>query len=486
VFSFLTRFFSNRSLVCDEKLSKEVNLLPIDHLHRIAEEENALFVKDFSLFYQERHNIIDLFMFLPYRGICFGEEIDWDFEALSHATIESSSPSKKKDSTTHLAATESLISQKLEEILSFNTTVCERFFWMSALKEDEFDILGPSFHTLMPKERLIFSDSSYESIRHKIESIAPRLDFPYSTLKIMGSLQSHLLLTPTEDSPFGNFVSEEQQQFILTDYSDTLTSLFGEHNSGKSSAIIRKVLFTLLTHPKEKIIIITPNRIGSEILRHELISLLEYGALKIDLSLLTFHTPDESEKIHENDYFLSASSVLLDDAHLMKKQLLDTLIEHRGNRWILFSMHNDYRPISDSSVIFYNHYQKNIDYRKIPTSANQLLHTLLLELRRDLLSTSPERIMVMFENHQELHAYKEAIDEYFEINCRIVNKDFSLQYQNLDDLILTTHEYTYGIHVPHLYFVVSDQEENYSYALSRASESATIISVSNAEGDENG
>lgn len=486
MFSFLTRFFSNRSLECEENVSTEVNLLPIEHLHRITEEESGLFFKDFSLFYQETHNLIDLFLFLPYRGICFAEEIAWNFEALSHARIESSSPSRKKSSTTHLEATQALISQKLEEILSFDATVCERFFWMSALKEEEFDILDSSFHTLMPKERLIFSDSSYESIRHKIESIAPRLDLPYSTLKIMGSLQSHLLLTPTEDSPYGNFVSEEQQQFILTDYSNTLTSLFGEHNSGKSTAIIHKALFILLTHPKEKILIITPTRIGSEILRHELISLLEYGALKIDFSLLNFYTLDEGKNIHEHDYFLSATYVLLDDTHLMKRQVVDSLIEHRGSRWILLSMHNDYHPISNSSVIFYNHYQKNIDYQKIHTSANQLLHTLLLELRRHLLSTSPERIMVMFENDQDLHAYKEAIDEYFEINCRILNKEFSLQYQNLDDLILTTLEYTYGIHVPHLYFIVSDEEENYSYSLSRASESATIISVSNPKGDENG
>jgi hypothetical protein len=66
-----------------------------------------------------------------------------------------------------------------------------------------------------------------------------------------------------------------------------------------------------------------------------------------------------------------------------------------------------------------------------------------------------------------------------------VNKAFSLQYQNLDDLILTPSENTYGLHLPHVFLIVSDEEENYTYALSRASESATIISFSNPQGGDN-
>lgn len=484
MFSFLTRFFQLSSPIQPDETLSTPSTLPLEYLERIAKEESGVLYQDFLLFYQDTNIRIDLLLFIPHRGICFAEELSWNFEALEHATIERSSNTSSKTPTTRLGYIESLIRQKLEDILSFDTTVCERFLWMSRLTQEEFDLLDPSFHDLLPKERLIFADSTYESLYDKINTAAPRLEESYSTLKIIGSLQSHTLLLPNDRYPLGLFLSEEQQTFVTTEYSDTITSLFGEHFSGKSTAIIRKALWMILTRPKEKLLIITPSRLGGEILRHELISLVEYGSLTIDLSVLSFYAPEESETIEENSRFTSASAILVDDAHLINKAILDALIEHRGNRWLLLSMYNEYRPISNSSIIFYNHYQRNIHYRKIPTSKKRLLHTLLLELRSHLLITSDDRVMVMFDATEDLHLYKEAIDEYFEVNCRVLGKEFSLQYQNLDDLILTTVEYTYGIHVPHLYYVVSDEIENYSYALSRASESATIISVSNPKGDD--
>ncbi len=478
--------FSFISLFLPKKSPPTVDAQPpiqIDFFYLIAQKEKGLFFENFNLFYQETQTIIDLLLFIPSRGIYFGESLTWDFKTLQGTCVERSSQQNK--SSTHLEKTHSAIHEKLEDILSFDSTVCERFFWMSHLREEEFDTLDPSFHTLLPKERLIFSDSSKESIYQKFDTLAPELNEPYSTLKIMGSLQSHTLILPSDENPYGDFLCDEQLDFLKTDYANTVTTLFGEHNSGKSTAIIRKALLHLLLYPKEKVLIITPTLIGGEILRNELISLVEYGALKIELSSLHFYTPHESEKIEDMECFQSASIILCDDAHMLEKSFIDTLLAERNKRWLLLSMYNNYMPISDSSLIFYNHYQKNITYKKIPCPAKQLLHTLLLELRLHLFSTSSNKIMVICDDEIKLHDFKEAIDEYFEVNCRIVNKAFSLQYQNLDDLILTPSENTYGLHLPHVFLIVSDEEENYTYALSRASESATIISFSNPQGGDN-
>ncbi len=489
MFSFLTRFFQKKSQHIDELPLDSTNTLQIDFIKEIVKEEDGLFFENFPLFYKEKHINIDLLLFIPYRGLYFGEMFAWDFNALQEMSIQRSSKKNKNRSTTHLETTELAIHQKLEDILSFDSTVCERFIWMSRLKEEEFNDLDPSFHELLPKERLIFSDSSKESIHYKIDSMAQKLNEPYSTLKIMGSLRSHTLILPTEEKPYGEFLSEEQENFLETDFSDTVTTLFGEHNSGKSTLIIRKALLLLLTNPKDKVLIITPTLIGGEILRNELISLLEYGALKIEHESLRFYTPIGSEKIEELAIFQSASTILCDDSHLLEKHFINSLIEHRAQRWILLSMYNTYSPLSDSSFILYKNYQKNIPFKKLPTTAKQALTTLLLELRTHIFSTSSEKTIVILANDAKLFHYKEAIDEYFGINSRVLNKDFSLQYQNLDDLIITTPEYTHGLHIPHVYCIVSDEEENYTYALSRASESATIISISNpkkADDDQTG
>lgn len=96
--------------------------------------------------------------------------------------------------------------------------------------------------------------------------------------------------------------------------------------------------------------------------------------------------------------------------------------------------------------------------------------------------SSADRTMVILHNDDRITEYKEAIDEYFNINTRVLSPEFSLQYQNLDDLVITTAENTHGLHTPHVFLVGSDEKEYYTYALSRASESATIISSSNPKG----
>ncbi|HLD22447.1 MAG TPA: hypothetical protein VJA83_00800 [Sulfuricurvum sp.] len=488
-FSFFNRFFSKKSLPEDQPEPLDDDTPQKEFFRSLAEEEKGLFYENFNLFYQESRNIIDLLLFLPDRGILFGEKLSWTREALEGASVERASKKNKKLSSTHLETTETAIHRKLEDILSFDSTPCERFFWMSRLREEDFDTLDSTFHTLLPKDHLIFSDSTEVSIHQKFDSLAPKKEEPYSTLKIMGSLQSHTLLLPSEEKPYGDFLSKEQQTFLETDYKDTITSLYGEHYSGKSTLIIRKALYSLLHSPKEKILIITPTLIGGELLRNELVSLLEYGALNIELSSLRFCTPYSADKIEELDSFQTASIILCDDAYTMDKEFIDTLIKYREKRWLLLSMHNDYQPISDSTVILHNNYQKNIIYTKVPISAEKPLLTLLLELRIRLQTTSSDKVMVILPKDVPIADYKEAIDEYFNINSRMLSREFSLQYQNLDDLILTTSENTYGLHIPYLYCITSDEDKNYTYLLSRASESATIISISNpkreAENDQN-
>jgi len=484
-FSFFNSFFSKNTLLPPSQSVGDDDSEQKEFFRFFAQEENGYFYEDFNLFYQDIRISIDLLFFIPYRGLIFGEKLQWDAEMLQGAAVEPPSPKNKTEPSTRLGRTEAAIRHKLEDILSFDSTVCERFIWLSCLREDEFDALDASFHALLPKERLIFSDSSKEAIHRKLCALAPKLSEPYHKQKIMGSLQSHMLLIPTDENNYGTFLSDEQKKFLETDYSDTVTSLFGEHNSGKSTVLIRKALLLLLNKPHEKILIITPTLIGNEILRNELISITEYGALKVELASLNFYTPSDEQNITELASFQSASVVICDDAYAMEKEFIDTLITHREKRWLLLSFHNEYIPIGDSTVILHNNYQKNIPFAKIPSSADKVLLTLLLELRVRLQSVDGEKIMVILQNDERMTDYKEAIDEYFQLNARLLTPDFSLQYQNLDDLIITAPENAYGLHAPHIYLVASDDEsEHYTYALSRASESATIISFSNPKRGE--
>jgi hypothetical protein len=477
LFSFFNRFFSKSSMKSEQieplsEHSSQKNLF-----YTIAENEKGDLQEHFSLFYQEEHHLIDLLFFLPYRGIITLQRLGWSAQSLKGFKAHRTTPKNRKNAATHVNSTQTLIRQKLSDLLSFDSTVCEPMIWLEHLSENEYDLLDPSFHQHLPKDRLIFGDSTQESIIAKFNSLAPLRQEPYIHLKVMGSLQSHALILPDKNRPYGALLSDEQLQFLGKTLSDTLTPIFGEHNSGKTTLVVRKILFHLLTRPKEKILVITPTLIGGELIRNELIALQEYGVVSIRWSSLSFATPYSIETIEKSSLFRNASLIVCDDAYAMEKSFLDTLIAHREKQSMIVVMHNQYAPLSEDPLLLHNDYQPPIAYAKVPSRSDKALMTLLLELRSRLTTTHSKDIMVMLPDDAYIAEYKEAIDEYFHLNARILTKEFSLQYRHLDDLLITTAQNCYGIHVPHVYLLTDQEDTNYSYPLSRASESATIISL---------
>ncbi|KFN38842.1 MAG: hypothetical protein JU82_09825 [Sulfuricurvum sp. MLSB] len=104
-------------------------------------------------------------------------------------------------------------------------------------------------------------------------------------------------------------------------------------------------------------------------------------------------------------------------------------------------------------------------------------------MRKRLLDTPKHAIIVVLPESEMLVPFKKAIDEYLALNCRILTSDFSLQYQNLDDLLLSTAENISGINIPHLFLVLPENSDDYTFELSRASDTATIIFFSNPHGE---
>jgi hypothetical protein len=476
VFSFFKRLFSQPPPSPEIESPRHTAITENEPFRTLAAAEGGIFYENFSFFYQDRHHRIDFLLFLPYQGIFFGEKHPWSYRDLENSRAERSLKQSKKSPSTHLESTETALRRKLEDILSFDSTVCKRLLWLNQLSEEEFDTLDVSFHTLLPKERVIFRDTDQSALRTQLGTLAPKLTEPYSPLKTIGTLQSHTLILPNSRCPQGAFLCDEQQRFLETDYRDCTTALFGEYNSGKSTLLVRKVLLTLLTQPKERILIVTPTLVSGELFRDELISLIEYGFITCNLSGLAFSTPEAFPSLGESELYRRATMLICDDAYAMEPLFIEALKQQRGNRWLLLSMHDHYSTIGDSAVFLTHEYQKNIPYAKIPASKEKAIMTLLLELRQNIASGYAPYIMVVCAPEIALADFKEAIDEYFDINARIVTKEFSLQYRTLNDLIITTVDNAYGIHRPHVYGILPEDSADYSFTLSRASETATIIS----------
>ncbi|MGA9045697.1 hypothetical protein [Sulfuricurvum sp.] len=474
LFSFFNRFAS-----VHPKSSSEQTFHPQkqkESFIAIADECSGNFYENFKLYHHDTLTTVDILLFLPNRGIYFGEILSWSPSELKGASVERSSKRTQKSPTTRLENSAWRLRQKLEDILSFDSTPIERFFWMKNLTETDFDELDPSFHELMPKGRLIFSDDAKAAIQRKFEALTPYQSEPISTVKVMGSLNAHTLLLPTPDTPFGAFLSDEQLQFLDTECTDTVTTLYGTYGSGKSTLLLRKAIKILLNDPKRKVLIITPTLLAGELLRNKLISLMEYGAWNIPLDSISFYTPHLSLPLDELPIFEEASVVFCDDAYRLENTFTQMLRQRRGKRWLVFG--TALKPDSDENLyLLNNHYRDAKHVSTLQCTQNDLLSTLLEKLRKRLIDVPEQDIMIILPEQQMLPQFKESIDNALHLDCRTLIPGFSLQYQNLDDVILVTGDYVSGLRIPHLFLIVPEDSDDYAFELSRASESATIITL---------
>lgn len=468
LFSFISRFLSRKSPT-PTRFQKKPPLF-----EKIAKEMGGISIADFKLYHYENVTSIDILLFVPTRGVYIGEKISWCADELKGARVERFAPGEKKTPATHFSSAEAAIRQKLEDVLSFDSTRCERFIWMENLKEDEYDALDPSFHALLPKSRLVFSEEPHSSIRQKLGILAPYRDEPYSILKVIGSLNAHTLLLPTAEAPFGMFLSDEQIRFLEMEWSDTVTILYGISGSGKSTLLLRKAVKTVLGDPRSNVLIITPTLLAGELLRNKLIALMEYGAFTLPPDSISFYTPQLSEPLEDSAMFHKASIILCDDAYRLESSLVEFLKQRRGKRWLVLA--TALEPDSHENLFFLSDtYRQAKSSATLRCDAENLLSVLLEELRVRLGTASKHDIMVIFPDPQMLLEFKPSIDESLDLDSRALIPGFSLQYQNLDDLLLATGDNVSGLRIPHLIVIVPDPSGDYAFELSRASETATII-----------
>jgi hypothetical protein len=470
-FSFLTRFISSKSKQPILNDSGDNTSLKI-----FAIKEGGKFFHDFKLFHKETVSTIDILVFLPHFGIFIGEIIDWKASELENATVARYTRQSKHPSTTHLGDKESKIRSKLEDVLSFDFTPVYRFIWMRNLTENEFDELDSSFHELLPKSRMLFSDEEINSIKDKLHSLGECLTTPLSGIKIMGALQSFTFILPSPNNPAGALLSPQQNSFLSLPITQT-TTLYGNYGTGKSSVLIRKAMVMLLNDPSEKILLLAPTLLASELLRNEFVSLMYHGALNIDLTRITFSHPIENFDSFKP--FNDSTAIFCDDIHHMNLNFVDSLKQKYGKRTLLFTSIQENNH-TECNIPFTYSYHKSITPNFFQCKEENIIAFLLSELRKCITEKDTKNILIIVYDSNLISLLKEAIDEYLGISSRILSLKFSLQTQDLDELIITTVDCISGIYAPHMFLLTNDSSQDYTYALSRASETATIITLLNS------
>ncbi|MBD3810235.1 MAG: hypothetical protein IE884_07015 [Sulfuricurvum sp.] len=469
--SFFKRLFSSQS-----------SHLPLQNLHKeednpslkiFVAKEGGKYFQDFKLFHHKDSSTIDILLFLPHYGIFFGETLYWKASDLEHATVQRSTKQSKQPSATHLESIESKIRSKLQDVLSFDFTPIFRFIRLDHLSESEFDRLDHSFHEFLPKSSIIFNDDTIETVKEKLTSMGEYLHSPLSSIQIIGALQTHTFILPASTNPSGALLSPQQNQFLYSQLEKN-TTLYGGYGSGKSTLLIRKAMLELLHNPQEKIVVFAPTILASDLLRNAFVSLMYYGAITIDLHRIVFAS--SLENLESFKPFLKATTVLCDDYYAMSPKFVDTLLKKcTAKRLLVVSIDENHKSDTNYPLTF--SYRNPVSHQSIETNDKGLLPTLLSELRKSFQSDIPP-LLILPESY-DFSLFKETIDEYLGCNCRILTPSFTLQTQDIDDIIIATEEMASGIAASHVIIISDDPSKNYTYALSRGSETATIIFVSN-------
>lgn len=474
-FSFLNRLLQRKEK--RSELPKPMVVVDTTDFITLVQLHHGYFFSYFKLFYRDTYTLLDLLLFFPHKGIYLGEMLTWTDKELHGSTIERSSKRTTKPSTTHFDSKIAIIEQKLQDVLSFDSTPIVRFVWLPNLSESEFDSLDPSFHTFLPKHSVIFKNEEHRSILDKFDAMISDSNPPFSTVKVLGSLKAHTLLLPDNEHPFGHFLNDEQLHFLAQPLDKTI-QLHGDFGSGKTTVMIRKVLSEVLEDRDLKVIILTPSRLSGELIRNDLIALIEYSVLNVPLSSFLFYIPEQFQTQEFDKHLHEKVLIVCDDTNRIPPEILQELVHRYAHQNILLSV-NELLPIPSTIYRLTKCYHNNTRHFLLRVTESALIPTLLNDIRKRLDTMVPSQILVVIDDPHQLSHYKTAIAEYLHCECRVVTTDFSLQYQNLDALLLSTPELISGLKIAHLYLIGAIRETIYPFILSRASETATIISTSN-------
>ena len=288
--------------------------------------------------------------------------------------------------------------------------------------------------------------------------------------------QGQTLLLPTDSQPFGAFLSQEQQHFLETPFGSSIVALNGGYGSGKSTVLIRKVIQILLEQPLSKVIIIAPTLLNTEMLREELIAITEFAALVVNLSNIHFFPlSTHNEPIETASMFYESSLIVCDDAHLFKSGILESIMAHQGNRTLLLS--STVALDESNTYTLKNSYRTPLINRVHFSHTKGALFTVLSGLHELRKKFPKSPILIILPDELLIDEYKHAIDEHLHLESQILNTAFSLQYKNFDAITLSTPQFINSLEAPHCYLVnLNPEDPLYWLALSRASESVTIIS----------
>ncbi|MBN2895548.1 MAG: hypothetical protein JXK05_06625 [Campylobacterales bacterium] len=497
LFSFLTD---------DSRTQDSLTPQAVTRLETLAHEEAAVLLTSIPIYLRQATQTIEALLFDPYRGIYIFECCDWRYETLKGVTAERPRADDKRVRDITLESAYTFISRKFNEILHTDPCEINSFLIFEHLNSEEFERLDASFHALLPRDRLIFADESIEQSTSKLHAVTNRRDTPLSDSLILGALFFHLQIPADNLHDDRPLLSKEQSDFMQSDL-PPLASLSGPYGSGKSTLVLLKAILYLLQKKAKTVLIIAATQAACDLLKKELLEIVEYAIIDIELTSIRILTPEQliaqhyqrlykkesfsfakiTPKMLSHHYF-AAEIIFCDDSHLLEPEFI-AYLRHLQRKHALclvrrepsgaagdYSLTHSFRTPPSLLKLCDDPQNTSITEGVQKVQGNPYMYT-LLKLQKLLEHYGYSDLLIIVPHAQFALKLLDEINSYYGTISSLYQAHEGLLVQELDRILIATVSEIAHLQRPVVVLVCEGtyDQERFCHALTRASKEIYLI-----------
>ena len=458
----------------------------VKKLKSLSQHSNLLIFSNVKIYHHSKNYDIPLLMLDELRGLYIFEIKSWSYDDLKNATIQKAQNQASSKDTLSFDNTQEIIRKKFNELTHNDGVPIFNYLIMENLSADEYEHLNDSFKTLLPLNKLVFSDSTESDIFKKLQKASAEDHSLQSANNILGTLLIQYAILDDENTL--KFCTQEQIDFIDKPL-EHITYLKGLPASGKSSLLLLRSLVEILNFPLKKIIIIKPSSLACDILKKKLLDIIEHAIVEVDMTSIEIVTPIELVNKHLQKLnkklcmdsliiddilirknFNAADIIMCDDTSLYPTRFIDYLHHlQKKSTLLLVNPKKSIYPLDLS----YNFRETNLEIHFNKTNP----HAKTLHLANTLLrDNKPEDILIV-SNSLSREKLRDDLESYIESKTVLLDSAQRLINQNFDGLILATYQDINTLSAKHIIIldICFTSMPELEYAINLATQSAYIL-----------
>ncbi|WP_428737730.1 hypothetical protein [Sulfurimonas sp.] len=451
----------------------------VKRIKSLARNSNLEIFSNVEVYLHKQSYNIELMLYDDMRGIYIFEIKKWSFDDLKNATIEKAQNQEHSNNTLAYDRTQEIIKRKFNEVIHTDGPKIYNYLLMENLSADEYEHLDDSFKELLPKKKIIFSNSSTSDIFKKIEDEPRiRINKPKNSLETLFTQYTKI----QEDGRLE--LCNNQEIDFLNSPLKTITHLSINAQDTKTSLLLLKAIIQVFKQDSKKVIIVKPSILARDIAYKKLLDIIEHGIIEFDMNAIELLTPLElinkhlqklkKPMIHDirsldpkllKKSFDVAELIICDDANLLPESFIQYIQNIQKSKKSLFV------NLSDTQYALEYSTNSTVEFLEtIPLAKTmQLLQKLLKE-------NAPEDILVV-SNKENKEKLQDDLKYFLAENTTEVEASKTLLEHNLKDLKLATYDDIFELYAKYIILLdLCDYNENQiEYAFNLATNCVYVL-----------